>query len=238
MLPLVLRSVIAIVLSFALVAGADCPRPKDVSAQGVAAQSDEARLAFLGKLLEDEGARARRWTFVWGAGYGMLGIVQLAIMPLFTREEQPEWYWGAAGTAFGLAFTLLGIPEVMEAGPRYATTAAAATRDNRCALIEEGERLLVKGADTEVSSFQWYLHVGNVLFNVGLGLIVGLGYGHWQSAVLNTLVGVAIGEANILSGPAHLISGLKHYRLGEAPPALTFHVVPTAGPGVGVLLRF
>ena len=229
---------LALILSCSLVAHAECARPKDATSQGVAGQSDEARLAYLGKLLNDESGRARAYTRAWGAGYGVLTLAQLTIMPFFTREEQPAWYWGAFGAAFGLGFTLLGVPEVMDGGPLYAKKASAATADNTCELIAEGEKMLEVGADAEVSSFAWYLHAGNVLFNVGLGLILGLGYGHWQSAVINTIVGVAIGEANILTAPSHLISGLKRYRQGEAPSAVTINVIPTAGPGLGVLVRF
>jgi hypothetical protein len=232
------RLAVAVLLTCSLVVQAECARPKNASPQGVAGQSDEARLAFLSKLLEEESGRARTWAFVWGGTYGLLGVVQLAVMPLFPREEQPDWYWGAASTAFGLAFTLLGKPEVQDAGPLFATRASAATADDTCTLIAEGERLLEVGAENEDSSFAWYLHVGNVLFNVGIGLVLGLGYGHWEGGIINAIVGSAIGEANILSSPAHLISGWKRYRQGEVPSPVSFFVVPTAGPGLGVLMRF
>ena len=225
-----------------------CERPKGTSPNGVAAQSDEVRLAFLSKLLVEEGARAHNYTLFWGATYGVLGVAQLAAMPFFPAEKetptrvdtntQADFYWGAASTAFGLAFTLLGTLDVLEAGPLYAKKVSAATADDTCKLIAEGEKLLESGADAEASTFAWYLHVGNVLFNAGMGLILGLGYGHWTSAVINTLVGSAVGEANILSGPAHLIPGWKRYRLGEAPPAVTFRVIPTAGLGLGLLMTF
>lgn len=233
------RLVVVVALACASVAQAqNCERPPDASAQGVAAQSDEARLAYLSKLLHEESGRARAWMGFWGGTYGLLTIAQLSLMPVFTREEQPDWYWGAASTAFGLAFTLLSKPDVQDGGPIYAQKVSAAAPADTCALIAEGERMLELGAANEASSFQWFLHAGNVLFNVGLGLILGLGYGHWQAAVINTVVGTAIGEANILSSPAHLISGWKRYRTGEKPPAVTFHVIPTAAPGLGLVMRF
>lgn len=233
------RIAVAVALSCSLVAqGQTCERPRDASAQGVAAQSDEARLAYLSRLLLEESGRARTWTLGWGATYGLLGVAQLAVMPLFTREEQPDWYWGAASTLVGLAFTLLDPPEVLEAGPLYAAKASAVTSAGTCALIAEGERLLQTGADHEEGATRWYLHVGNVLFNVGLGLVVGLGYGHWVGGITNMGVGAAIGEANIFTSPTHLISGWKSYRHGESPPAVTFQVVLCAGPGLGLLARF
>jgi hypothetical protein len=51
-------------------------------------------------------------------------------------------------------------------------------------------------------------------------------------------VGVAIGEATIFTSPQHLISGWKHYREGGQAQAVQLHVVPTAGPGLGLVLTF
>ena len=100
------------------------------------------------------------------------------------------------------------------------------------------KRLLGTGAEAEEAGFAWYLHVGNVLFNVGLSLVLGLGYNHWRGAIVNFAVGTVIGEANILSAPAHLISGWKRYQKGGPKEAVSVHVIPTAGPGIGVLMTF
>ncbi len=233
------RLVLAVVLSCSTFALAQtCERPHDSSPSSVAAQSDEARLAFLSKLLLEESGRAYAWRLGWGATYGVLTVVQLGVMQLFTKEEQPDWYWGALSTAVGVAFTLLDPPEVLEAGPRYAQRAKVVPEGERCKLIAEGERLLEQGAAHEQDSVAWYLHAGNILFNVGLGLVLGLGYQRWISGAINMGVGAAIGEATIFTSPTHLISGWQRYRLGESPPAVTFHVIPTAGPGIGVLLTF
>ncbi len=239
MLRAVRRLMIVLMLLVSLVAQAqNCERFKDGASKSVSALSDEARLAFLSRLLGDESVRARNYTLFWGATYSMLGLIQLGLMPLFKREEQPDWYLGAAGTAVGLGFTLLGVPAVMEEGPRYAQKASVATVADTCSLLAEGEKMLEVGAETEAASFKWYLHAGNVLFNIGLGLVLGLGYGRWTPAIVNTIVGTIIGEANILTAPSHLISGLRRYRSGESPPAVTFKVIPTAGPGLGLLVQF
>lgn len=233
------KLVMVVALACASVAQAQtCERPKDASAQGVAGQSDEARLAYLSKLLDEESGRAKTWMGFWGGTYGLLTVAQLGLVPLSPGEEQPDWYWGAASTAFGLAFTLLSKPDVQDGGLIYAQKVRAAAPADTCALIAEGERMLERGAAAEASSFQWFLHAGNVLFNVGLGLILGLGYGHWRAAVVNGLVGIAVGETNIMSSPAHLISGWKRYRNGEKPPAVTFQVIPTAALGLGLVMRF
>src|SRR3990167_721390 len=83
------RFVVVVALACASVAQAqNCERPPDASAQGVAGQSDEGRLAYLSKLLDEESGRARAWMGFWGGTYGLLTIAQLSLMPVFTREEQ------------------------------------------------------------------------------------------------------------------------------------------------------
>lgn len=233
------RIAVTVVLIRSLLAQAqNCPLPPDASPRSIAAQSNEARLAFLSKILVEESNRAVNWTLGWGATYATLAIAQLAIMPLFPQEEQPDWYWGALSTVVGVAFTVIDPLEVREAGPVYAQRVNGAPASESCALIAEGERLLVEGAAHELSGVQWYIHAANVLFNVGLGLVLGLGYGRWTSGAINAAIGTAIGEATILTSPQHLISHWKAYRSGEPATAVSFHVVPTAGPGVGVMIRF
>jgi hypothetical protein len=239
MLASVSRLLVVVVLSGSLSAAAEtCERPQGAAPASVAAQSDEARLMFLSKLLLEESGRARNWTLAWGATYGVLTIAQLAVMSVVPREEQPDWYWGALSTVVGVAFTVIDPLEVRDEAPKFAQRVRAAAPDETCKLIGEGERMLKAGAEHERSGVQWYIHAANVLFNVGLGLVLGLGYGRWPSGLLNMGIGTAIGEATLFSSPTHLISGWEQYRQGAAPVAVRFHVVPTAGPGLGVLLEF
>lgn len=190
-------------------------------------------------LFEEESAAATRWTLGWGGAYGAITIAQLAVMPLFSREEQPDWYWGAVSTLVGVAFSSLDPLEVMTVGPGFAKRARAATEEDTCKLLEEGERILREGAEHEAFGRSWFIHAGNVVFGIGMTLLLGFAYGHWTSGIINGAVSIAIGEATIFTSPNQLISGWEKYRSGGgASPAVTFHVIPTAGPGVGVLMRF
>jgi hypothetical protein len=216
----------------------DCAAPEGTTPLGIGSRSAEARLSFLSKLLDEEGQAARRWTLAWGGIYGAFTIAQLAVMPAFTREEQPDWYWGALSTAVGVAFSVVGPLEVLDGGAAFARRASAASPEQTCQLIAEGERMLREGADQEEFSHKWYMHGANMLFNIGIGLILALGYGHWTSGIVNGAVGIAIGEATIFTSPNKLMSGWEHYRAGGSDSPVSFHIVPTAGPGVGVLLTF
>jgi hypothetical protein len=217
----------------------DCPVPEG-STPALAAQSAEARLAYLSRLLEEEGAAAQRWTLAWGATYGVATLAQLGVAGLFPAEERPDWYWGALSTAVGVAFTVLGPLEVMDAGPRFATRMKGVSADGTCALLAEGERLLREGADAEVQSNSWLLHAGNVLFNVAIGLVLGLGYGHWVTGAVNGAIGVAVGEATIFTAPNRLAPGWQQYRGGAVATAsgVSFRLVPTIGPGLALRGEF
>lgn len=65
-------------------------------------------------------------------------------------------------------------------------------------------------------------------FNAGIGLVLGLGYGHWVSAIVNFLAGVLIGEGTILTSPTRLADTWDRYLIGDMtrPPAQTFQVRP------------
>ena len=87
-------------------------------------------------------------------------------------------------------------------------------------------------------STSWIAHVVNVLFNVGVGLILGLGYDRWQTAGLNGAVGIAVGEATVLTTPTGMIDGWDRYRFGgKNDPKVTVRLVP-AGLGAGLALTF
>ena len=215
-----------------------CPTREGTAAGG---RSDAARLDFLSTQLLAESGRAHRWTLGWSTTYGMLALGQAAVVAQVAPEEQVDWWIGAAATAVGVAFTLVDPLEVMDAGPGFAKRAAKPT--DVCALIAEGEGLLERGAAQEQSGAAWYLHAVNVAFNVGVGLILGLGYGHWASGAVNAALGVALGEGTLLTAPRHLVSAWSGYQRGElggeVPISVSvFPLVLPRGAGLGLTLRF
>ncbi len=231
-------ALLMVLVSLPSVSFADCPQPEGAKPGSTATKPDAERLKFLSQHFEAESAAATRWTMGWGAAYGVFTITQLAIAPLFPEHERLDWYWGAFSTAVGVAFSIIDPLEVLYGGPVFAKRAATVQPDETCALIAEGERMLVEGAAHEVSGMRWYVHLANVLFNAGIGLVLGLAHNRWVSGAINAAVGVAIGEATIFTSPQGLISALDEYRTGTGATKVSFHVVPSAGPGLGVMLRF
>jgi hypothetical protein len=207
---------LALLLAAAL--AQSCPVPPE-AAPALAARADAERLDFLRGRLEAEASRVTVWRGAWGATYALGTLGQLAAAGAVATEDRPDWLWGAASTAVGVAFTIIGTPEVMDDGPDFARRSAAPGSDP-CALIAEGERLLLKDAGNETAGVQWYWHVANVVFNAGMSLIVGLGYGHWVSALVNFLVGAGLGEGTLFTQPTALEAAWQGYLAGGLGPSV------------------
>jgi hypothetical protein len=209
---------------------ANCAAPSETTPAGIANQSDANRLKFLTHVINEESKAANTWTFAWGGSYALLTMVQLSIMPLFPENEKPDWYWGAVSSGVGVAFSIIDPLEVLNAGPIFAARASKQMGEiETCQLIAEGERLLKDGSDHEFLGTRWFIHVANVAFNMGLGLVLGLGYQRWISGIINAAIGTAIGEATIFTEPTALISGWNQYisQGTTVHTTLEFKLVPT-----------
>lgn len=227
-------------LLFSFIAAAECPRPEGVKSGSVGGQDDAARLAFLVKKLQHDGHWARTRIGLFGGGLSAAVIGQLALAATLPESDRPAMYWGAGASAVGVASVLFNPLEVVYGGDEFARKAANATPENTCELIAEGERMLFKGADQELAARAWYMHVlnvaFNVAFNVGVGMAIGFIHKLWTNAVVNGLVGIAIGEAMLFTVPLGLVHGRDAYR-GKASP-VSFMLSPTAGPGLGLTMTF
>jgi hypothetical protein len=218
---------VALVLTVALDANAQCRDSRWPRADG---PEPTQRLHALSRLFTAEATRASRWTAGWALGYTALTLGQLLAVPALAAEDRPDWYLGAASSAVGVAFVLIDPLEVRDAAEGFSQRAARATSPEEvCALLVEGEGLLERSADHEVSGRKWYVHAANVAFNLGVGLLIGLGFKHWGSAALNAAMGIAIGEGTIFTSPTHLASAWSDYQRGALEgdgPAVSFNFAP------------
>lgn len=219
-----------------------CPVPAGASAS-VGEWEPGARLAFIQSHLRVDAHRARLWTGGWASGYGVLTLGQLALAPLFSPGDQVDLYVGAASTAGGMV-ALLAVPlDVMADAPALDALVAGHPGPVDCAVLAEAERLLVHSADSEAQGRSWVMHGANVLYNVATGLVLGLFFGRWSSAVFTAVTGTLLGEVTILTQPTGAEDALRLYRegsprptVGGAPPG--WHLgVAWGADGVGVGLR-
>jgi hypothetical protein len=200
----------------------------------VSSQTAQERLAFLSRALAAEAPRATRWVAAWGATYGLLTVAQLAAVGVTDNAADPDWYVGAFTSALGLALTLAHPVEAQHAGPAFAQEASRATHAGTCALVAEGERLLRAGADSQQRARAWYLHVINVVANVGLGLVLGLAHGRWVPGVVNFALGVGFIEATLVTAPTGLVDAWDVYRGSRTASARFFFAPAVGASGVGV----
>ena len=217
---------------------AACPLPAS-AVPGLQQRSTPERLHFLSRALDADAAATRTWRLAWGAIYGVGTMAQLIALPALGPEDQKDFVVGAFSTAVGVGFTIVGTPDVMEDAPVFA--ARVAMGGDECELLAEAERLIVKDAANELSGVAWYLHAANIAFNLGLGLVIGLGFGHWVSALVNFLVGAAIGEGTFLTQPTALDPAWSRYLTGDlgppSPTAVQLSPAAVAG-GFGLAVHF
>jgi hypothetical protein len=196
------------------VASPGCPTPAAAGPQ-LAGVDPTRRLAFLEERLTYAEHKARLWTFGWGGGIAAAGIGSLVAVPFVAPENRVDWYTGAVSAGVGVAAIAIVPPVVLETAPALRADIASATLPaDVCSLLATAESDLVRVARDEERQGAWYVHVGNVLFNVGLGLFLGLGFHHWEAGAINAAVGTAVGEALILTRPTAAIHDLDGYLAG------------------------
>ena len=177
------------------------------------------RLHWIDRRMDHEASRARVWSRAWGIGIGAAGVASLAAVPFVAPGDRVDWYTGAVSAAVGVVPFLVSPLTVTRDGPRLSATVEAlpsSDDDARvCATLADAERKLAASADSERWGRGWWTHAGNIAFNTGVLLFLGLGYHHWVSGILNGASGVAVGEAIILTQPTGSISDLRAYERGD-----------------------
>jgi hypothetical protein len=197
-----------------------CP-PGAGGGPALAAIDPELRLHFIHERLARTAHRAQVWTWGWGIGIGVATVGNLVPLLFVEPESRIDWYVGAGTTIIGVVPLVIAPLDVV--GDSRALSARLAARgptDDVCTLLADAEHKLVRDAQNQADGQRWWLHVGNVVLNTGVGLFLGLGYHHWAAGAFNAVFGTAIGEAIILTQPTSSIGDLRTYQAGAfGPPA-------------------
>ena len=218
--PAAVVAVVAAVVSSAAQARAEvrCPAPAGTFA-GVAAIDGRERLRWIADHLDHEAHRGRVWAYSWGIGIGAAGVGSLVPVPFVAAGDRVDWYTSAATAAVGVLPFVISPLKVTRDAPRLRAdidAAAPLSDDLRvCALLADAERKLTDDAGDERWQQGWWIHAGNLAFNTGVLLFLGLGYHHWTSGLVNGLSGAAVGETIILTQPTRAIDDVDAYRRGD-----------------------
>jgi len=210
---------IAVVLACAVPARAACP---SIAAGGTHLSAAEARAhaEWIDAHLSVTGRRASIWAWSWGLGVGASGVASLAVVPFVAKGDRVDWYTSAGSAAFSV-FPFLVVPldvpgDAKALHRRLSALPPDAPEEAVCSLLADAETKLVHDAEDERSQQRWYVHAGNLAFNTGVLLFLGLGFHHWESGLINGLAGAAVGEALILTQPSATIGEAAAYRSGNA----------------------
>jgi hypothetical protein len=191
-----------------------------VTDQRLAALDPKLRLRFIDAELARGAHRANVWVWGWTIALGVGTVGNLVPVPFVPADQRIDWYTGSVTTVIGIVPLFVAPPTVIaDARELHAHLDARGTTDV-CALLADAETRLVRDAENQADARRWWVHVGNVVLNAGVGLFLGLGYHHWVAGALNFASGAAIGEVIIFTQPTNVVDGLRRYRdgaLDEAP---------------------
>jgi hypothetical protein len=162
------------------------------------------------RLLRDEAQRARVWRYSWTGINGALMIGAFVALPLDEKEARPDWIVSGAGSAINVATTWFW-PLRVESAEEELDALPASERPRHV------RRLILESAEDEQSRITWPWHLANFGVSALGGGIIAFGYGHYESGLLTTLVGTALGSAQIFTQPTGLPSSCDAVRLSWSP---------------------
>jgi len=205
----------------------------------------DARLAFLGKRLDDGETYAKYWQWLWTGGYG-LGIVYGVGQSIACcsnkksgpansvkkkRNEQRVNYIVTAVKATIGTSRMLFWRHPGRNGADSMRAIEGDSREAKLARLAEGESVLRAVAKRAEQRTDWRAHAGNIALNAaGAGFI--FGFGRDSDAWESLGVGIGVGTLNILSAPKRGIEDLNDYetRFGmKTVDRFRWSIVPTLG---------
>lgn len=172
-----------------------------------------ARIAFLEQSFALDAAPARRWTLWWSIGFGALTVGQAVPAPFLDKATRIDFLVGAVSSAVSVVYTLVTPLSAGSADRRFAKIVEAG--GDPCAIAAKGRAILADAADDESGGRGWLAQTLNVVFNAVVALWLGVGYGHWWSALESGVGGLALGEVMILTQPDGLPARLSAYDAGR-----------------------
>ena len=204
-----------------------------IAGQAVAESADAAeRSAFIEQRLDEGRAWARLWQNGWTTAYAGAAVVHTALA--FAGDDQDEQVVNGVSALRAVAALAL-IRHRPDPGRFGADPVRAAGPPGSTARLAEAERLLA----ATVHHAERRSSVRRHLFNVGLNAAFGglvWAFGDSDDAIKSTLLGIAGGEAALLSRSRQPIRNARDYESRFGAP-VTWEFVPRHG-GLAVVIRF
>lgn len=176
------------------------------------------RLGFIERHLEASTFAADRWWYGWYAGFTALTVGQFTIAVAITdRDRRPDYVVGAVASSLGVVPRAL-FPFTPRTAAASLRVYPATTPEERRRKLAAAERLLHAASDVEIQGRSWLTHALGLSVSLATGLVLGLGYHSTRGALLDSLGGVALVEAQIFTQPTAAIDAWRAYGLGHLEP--------------------
>lgn len=185
----------------------------------------EERLARLATAFDEEVKGLHIWSWSWGSIYAAAAVTQ-AGLAIGLKEQAARLDLGVGSITAAIGSASLFLLPLRFTRP-LTQLRSRWSDPYRCGLLAEAEATLERVAKEEGTGKSWVGHAGNIAFNVGLLLVLGLGFGHWRQGLISAGIGAAVGELNLLTQPTNL------HRAREGP---TVMLVPQLGERTGAAL--
>lgn len=183
------------------------PRPAEADTGPAEA---ERRLDFLTRRLEEHELEGDLWYFGWLGLYGV-GLVTRSVQATTTDDgdDRLAAIVRAGKTTIGITQMLLD-PLPTRLGADDLVAGPDATPDERLARVRAAEARLEESAAYARRKYTLRPHLGNAVINLAAGGII-WAFGDWEDAAVSTGLGLAFGEARILTIPEGPIGSLEAY---------------------------
>jgi hypothetical protein len=205
-----------------------CPAPEGAS-ESLARVDGRRRIAYLDAALTEASIDASNWGRFWRATFQTTAVAGFVVAPFFDKKaDRVDSYASGAkstvGWLFASIFTLPAERHRDREPPKEASCDTIASLERTLAADGEGER---KGRGIG-------MHVLGGVFNVAVGVTVGLIHHRWWTAISGMAIGGAVGELRIFTQPTTATDAYARYVSGElatsAPkPTLSAAIVPLPG---------
>ena len=211
---------------------APCPVDPAIGGDGATSLDVDDRLAFIESSLRTGARRSTAWAASWGTAYGLSMTTLLIVAPFVDSGTKRDVYVGAFSSGIGFLFRLTVHPRVIRED-RWVRRLVR-ERGRTCETLNAAERALARSSKGERRGRSLLLHLGAVVYNVGVGLVLGLALKRPLSGIRQATVGGTVGQIMIVTQPVSSVRAHERYRLG-AVPRLSFSPLVLPG-GAGLTL--
>jgi hypothetical protein len=176
------------------------------------------RLAFIEARLARGTGPANLWWHSWYFGWTALSMGQ-AVWAIVTPDKDTRIDMAVGAAASTLAVIPLG---VLKFPARTAwqdlSRVHANSPEARRRKLTFAEHLLEATAKDEKLRRSWVNHATSIGVSIGVGLLLGVGYGRPRTGLLNALGGIALSEIQIWTTPTAAIDDFAEYQKLRGTP--------------------